>query len=317
MISRLWAKITWGAVLVLFCSTLSCQRQDKGEISSTTTQSLSVKVADLAPEGWEIYDKVLRFTAENLYEHIDGRAEFYLAYDMIGMTFVSFEKGTDNGHFIHLSIYDMGTPTNAFGVFSGERSKGVPALDLGRDAYRSGANYYIWKGRYYTQIIASDNTDELRRIGMDIARKVTDFLSDSGEPVWGLNALPRVDRVPNSVQYFLVDAMGLDFMQNTYMAQYAKVNTLVTTFLSQRDSRESARATVARYVEHAGRYGVGVKPLTVDGVKLVLCDMGGNYDVVFQKGRLVGGVSAVEDQDLAVRAAIDLWRQLSSESTED
>jgi hypothetical protein len=38
--------------------------------------------------------------------------------------------------------------------------------------------------------------------------------------------------------------------------------------------------------------------------------MGGSYDVVFYKGQLMGGVSSVEDRDLAVRSAIELWKQL-------
>ena len=309
----LFTKITHAAILILFCFTLNCQQKGEAELTVTASQSLSVKVAGLTLNGWEIYDKVLQFTAENLYEQINGRAEFYLAYDVMGMTFASFEKGTDNGHFIDLSIYDMGTPTNAFGVFSGERTRGVSPIDIGREAYRAGANYYIWKGQYYTQIVASDTTDEFQRIGLDLARKATDFLLDSGEPVWGLNALPQVDRVTGSVKYFLVNAMSLDFMRNTYVAQYNKGDAVVTIFLSQRESQEIARATVAKYIEHAKKYGEGVKGLTVDGLELVSCDMNGSYDVVFQKGNLVGGVSAVEEQSLTIQAAIDLWRQLPDE----
>jgi len=308
-----FAKITQFAILILFCFTLNCQKKVEEEITVTEPQSLSSKVAGLTPNGWEIYDRILEFTAENLYEKINGRAEFYLAYDVIGMTFASFEKGTDNEHFIDMSIYDMDTPTNAFGVFSGERSKGVPPIGLGREAYRAGANYYIWKGQYYTQIVASDTTDEFQQLGLDLARKATDFLLDSGEPVWGLNALPQVDLVPGSVQYFLVNAMSLDFMRNTYMAQYTKGDAVVTIFLSQRDSQEIARATVAKYIDYANQYGEGVKSLTVDGLELVSCDMNGSYDVVFQKGNLVGGVSEVEEQSLAIQAAIDLWRQLPHE----
>ena len=310
---RLFIKITRIMILIPICFTLNCQQKAEEEIAATSPQSLSVKVAGLAPNGWEIYDKVLHFKAENLYKQINGRAEFYLAYDMIGMTFASFERSIKNEYFIDLSIYDMGTPANAFGVFSGERSKGISLTDLGRDAYRSGANYYIWKGQYYAQIIASDTTDELRRIGMDLARKVSDFLLDSGEPVWGLNALPQVDRIPESERYFLVDAMGLDFMRNTYIAQYTKEDAVVTVFLSQRDYEEYAHAAVAQYVEHANKYGEVVKRLTVNGVELISCDMGGSYDVIFQKGGIVGGVSAVEDQSLAIQAATDLLRQLRNE----
>jgi len=309
-------KIVMGLVLLMMMVVV-CQRVIKQTIPpgdlAASPQSLAMMVASLAPEGWEIYDKVMQFTAENLYEQIDGRAEYYIAYDVIGLTFASFDKSTDNGLSLNLSIYDMGTPTNAFGVFSGERSIGAPRLELGRDAYRSGANYYIWKGQYYVQIIAIDTVNILKQVGLDIAEKLTNVLQDSGEPVWGLNALPQVDRVPESAQYFLVNAMGLDFMRNTYMAQYTKGDVVVTAFLSQRESREIAGVTVAQYVEYANKYGEGVKSLTVNGVELVSCDMNGNYDVVFQKGNLMGGVSMVEEQSLAIQAAIDLWRQLPYE----
>ena len=277
------------------------------------SQSLPAMVSDSTPKGWQIFDEVKQFTPENLYEQINGRASFFIAYDMIRMTYVSFVNSDKTSQFINLSIYNMGTPTNAFGVFSAERSQGESPLELGRAGYRSDANYFIWKGQYYIRIISSEATNEFQWIGMDLARKVTDFLLDSGEQVWGLTALPLTDRMPESVQYFKVDAMGLDFMRNTYTATYRKGNTLVTAFLSQQDSAESARAKVVRYAKYAKKYGKGIDRLKAGEVELVSCDMGGSYDVVYQKGRLIGGVSYVEDRGLAIRVAIEMWEKLRLE----
>ena len=276
-------------------------------------QSLPEIVTGFTPQGWQIFDEVKQFTPENLYEQINGRASFFLAYDMIRMTYVSFVNSDETAKFINLGIYNMGTPTNAFGVFSAERSQGEFPLNLGRAGYRSDANYFIWKGPYYVRIICSEATDEFQRIGMELARKVTDFLPDSGEQVWGLAALPLPGRIPESVQYFKVDAMGLDFMRNTYTATYRKGNTMVAAFLSQQDSAESARAKVVRYASYAKKYGKGIERLKAGEVELVSCDMGGTYDVVYQKGRLIGGVSYVEDRDLAIRVALEMWEKLRLE----
>jgi len=309
----------------------------------TSPPKIAKMVESLTPKGWELYDKVMQFTPESLYEQINGRAEYYLAYDVIGMLFANFEKSTDKDDFIDLSIYDMGTPTNAFGVFAGERPLEATRVKLGRDAYRMGANHYIFQGRYYIQVTAADNTDELRQVCMDLAARVTDLLQDSGQPegfwvgkpgvalslretptfppterseekgdIWGLTALPKTNRVPQSVQYFLVDALGLDFMRNTYTAKYYKGNSIVSIFLSQQDSPESARETVTKFKEHASLYGKGVDILSVDDIELVSCDMDGSYDVVFQKGRLVAGVTEVQDKKLALEATIDLWKQLQT-----
>jgi len=250
---------------------------------------------------------------EDLYEQINGRASFFLAYDMIKMTYVSFVNSVNSAQFIDLSIYNMGTTTNAFEVFSTERSPGDPPLDIGRAGYRSGANYFIWQGQYYIRIISSEATDELQRIGMDLARKVTECLPDSDEQPWGMAALPLKDRISASIQYVKVDAMGLEFMHNTYIAEYRKSGTKVTAFLSRRDSAESARVNVDQYATFAKKYGKGVDRLRVGGVKLVSCDMGGSYDVVFHKDRLIGGVSSVEDRGLAIRVAIEMWEQLRLE----
>ncbi len=274
------------------------------------SQSLPEIVAGFTPKDWQIFDEIKQFRPENIYEQINGRASFFLAYDMIRMTYVSFVNSVNPAQFIDLSIYNMGTPTNAFGVFSTERSPEAPSLDIGRAGYRSGADHFIWQGQYYIRVISSEATDELQRIGLDLARKVTECLPDSDEQPWGMAALPLKDRISASIQYVKVNAMGMDFMHNTYMAEYRKNGTKVTAFLSRRDSAESARVNLDRYAAFAQKYGKGVDRLRVEGVKLVSCDMGGSFDVVFHKGRLIGGVSSVEDRGLAIRVAIELWQQL-------
>jgi hypothetical protein len=274
------------------------------------SRNLAQMVAEFTPAGWQIFGTAKQFGKENLWEQINGRASFFLAYDMVRMTFVSFVNGANQSQFIDLSIYDMGNPTNAFGVFSTERSQEAPTVKLGRAGYRSDANYFIWKGQYYIQIISSDTTDMFRQTGMTLARRVSDSLTDSGEPVWGLTALPLADRIPQSVRYFKVNAMGLEFMRSTYTAEYRKGDTIVTVFLSRHKTATSAQDAVARYIGYAKNFGEGIDAMTVKDVDLVACNMGGIYDVAFQKGRLVGGVSSVENRELAIRSAMDLWEQL-------
>jgi len=285
------------------------QTTPKSEYAATPDRLTKI-VSSLTPEHWSIYDKIMYFTAENLYEQINGRAEYYIAYDVKGMTFASFEKDTDSDLSINLSIYDMGTPINAFGVFSGERPLESQRLELSRESYRSGANYYIWHGQYYIQIIALDTLQELKDVGSELAERLTNLLHDSGEPVWGLTALPKANRVPQSIQYFVVDAMGLDFMRNTYTAKYYKGETVLSIFLSNKNSSESAQTTLNKFTAHAQQYGKAINFISKENIQLVACDMGDGYDVIFQKDSLIAGVTGVENESLAIQATIDLWKQL-------
>jgi hypothetical protein len=228
----------------------------------------------------------------------------------VALTFASFDRDGEFGVSVNVSIFDMGTPTNAFGVFSGERSSQTEQLPLGRESYRSGANFYIWKGQYYIRIIATDTTAEMKRIGMDIGQRLTGYLRDSGESVWGLTVLPEEGLIPGSIQYFAVDAFGLDFLTDTYTAVYDRGGHTVTFFLSRQEDAGTALEVVKKYAAHAGKYGKGVTSRTVDGLDLTICDMGKKGDIVFRKKNIVAGIVDVTDEHFAALLAGELYQQL-------
>ena len=303
-----------GLLVILLAAGCGCiQESPHRKHAPKPSGNLDEMITDVTPVGWRIHDEILRFTPENLYELINGRAEFYLAYDMVRMNFVRFEKSDDAGIFINVSVYDMGRPTNAFGAFSAERSEVFKELKIGRSAYRSGTDYFLWKGQYYVQLVPSNDSVELRLTAMELAKKLDDLLWDSGEKVWGLSALPKENLIGYSVRYYLVDAMALDFMKNTYMAKYKRNQTQVTVFLSRRDSVENAADAITKYAEHAHLYGENIEQLNINGVELTSFDMGDIYDVVFQKGTLIAGVTEAQDPDVGIQAAVDLWKQLQTE----
>ena len=264
-------------------------------------------LAQIEPPGWNMRKAVKRFTSENLWDHINGRAEFFLSYDMVRMTFAGYTDSANPKAFINVSIYDMGNPSNAFGVFSAERQEDIDPVDLGREGYRFGANLFIWKGRYYVRMITSNDNPGLQKINQELAEKLVDSLDDSGESLWGLETLPKVDLVPGSERYFRRDAMGLDFMENTYMAQYRKKDVLVSVFLLQKDEHSEAGEILARYAAYAGKFGKGAWKVKRHVVDITLCDMDGSYDVLFQKGGIVAGLTSIDDRKFAVDLAFELW----------
>lgn len=305
-------KLTKLLPFLLLCSCGTTKLTERSELSSPSTAITNEAIENHVPGGWRIEGQVLRFVPENLYEHINGRAEFYLAYNVVSLAFANFEKPGEE-KYIHVSVYDMGTPTNAFGAFSAERSEGETPLALGRDAYQSGADCYVWKGQYYIQIITLDEAGELSEIALKIARGLTGSLFDPGTPVLGLDLLPHKDRIPHTERYFLADAFGLDFLTDTYTAKYRKSDAEVIAFVSRRKADSEAASIVQQYAQYARRYGKNAERVAVGDAALVVCDMGGRFDVVSQKGRLVNGVLDVPDRDLAVQAATEFRQQLEND----
>jgi hypothetical protein len=264
----------------------------------------------LAQDDWALYDRILQFTPDSLYEQINGRAELYLSYDVVSLTYASFDHATDPSRSISLSVYDMGRPIDAFGIYSVERSPGHHTIDLGRAAYRSDANYSVWHGQYYITVVSTDSGEDSARIGLDWTRQLVASLPDTGEVVPGLDLLPETGLIADSVRYIKVDAMGLDFMRDTFTARYDLGDGPVTAFVSQRASPDEARSVVAQYREFAERYGRGTELTTVEEVDSLVCDMGGSTDVVAIKGSVVCGVTAAADRDQALRQTAEIWHSL-------
>ena len=261
---------------------------------------------DLAPAGWKTLGGVTQFNAATLFEKIDGRAEQYLDYKFVSLSCVSLMNEQDKSQFIDIYVFDMGKPAQAFGVFSVERSEGLPAVALGREGYRAEASYFFWKGRYYVQVLASNKGTKLAQVGLSVAGTLEKRLKDDGEPIWGLTALPETDRIPGTMQYFVTDAMSLDFMKDTYIAQYRKGGAKIMAFLSKQSSPDAAVKTLTSYEAYLKKFGKVIGKQETDIYTSVTGDMGGTFDVVFRKGRLIGGVSMVESQSIAEKAALDL-----------
>ena len=297
-------------ITILSFILVMCWACETGVSPEVTSVDLETTIAALADDEWELYDEVLRFTPESLYEQINGRAELYLSYNVIRLTHASFDNRHDDRLSISVSVYDMGSPINAFGIFSVERFPGEPKVDLGRDAYRTNADYYIWHGQHYIRIISSDTGEESRRFGLDWARILVGALPASGGGVWGFDLLPRHNLVEDSVRYFVVDAMGLDFMHDTFTAQYSSDGGPVTAFISRSGLAEGTTHVMDQYREFADHYGDTTEIQTINGADFLVCDMGDSFDVVSTKGRLICGVTAVKDRAHAIQQAAAIWRSM-------
>jgi hypothetical protein len=266
--------------------------------------------ADLAPPGWKPQGEVERFAPDNLYVKINGRAEQYLAYEVVGLECAGVAD--DKGGFIDIFVYDMGTPLRAFGIFSVERPPEAAALELGREGYRSGASYFFWQGRHYAQVVAGGEGAAFEQAGLHIARQVAGRLEDRGEVLWGEKALPAAGQVPGSLQYFMRDALSLDFLSETFVARYRRGGAELTAFLSRQESPEQANQVMDRYSDYVGEYGRIISITAAEGdLTMYTAEVGGLFEAVFRTGVHVGGASQAEDQKLAQGLAAEVLRSAS------
>jgi hypothetical protein len=276
------------------------------------TEIIAHALEGLTPEGFVQKSLVERYTEVNLYEKINGRSELFHAYDVNGMTFVTFSKADDPARFIDVFLYDMTTPLGAFGVYSVERSPGSEAIATGDEGYRARADLFFRKGQYYASILTSGPDEEVQKAASALADTLAKRLKGQATEIWGLAMLPAKNRVDDTVQYVMVDALGLDFLTNAFIAQYRDGEAEFTAFVARCKSADDAAEVLAKYKAHFEEFGETAEPAKIEGAAVMFADLGdGHFDGACQVGDVIAGVTEVKGRDAAVKAMTFLLKGLT------
>ncbi|NUQ00071.1 MAG: hypothetical protein HUU35_09490, partial [Armatimonadetes bacterium] len=241
------------------------------------------------------------FGPDNLYEKIDGRAEAYLAYGFERLECATYTKGKDS---VDLFVYDMGSPLQAFGMYTSERGEGK-ALSVGQQGYQAQGSLFYWQQRYYVQLVGANGTTAEAGFAAKLAPQVASKLPSGTADIPGLKWFPAAGLAADSVGYTREAALGQDWLKDVYTAKYREGEVEVEAFLARRGAPAEAAELLQRYREFLASSGK-LSELKAGGTVLYLCDQNGMFDVVFQKGNTFGGVSHVEDRQAAVAVATRL-----------
>lgn len=278
------------------------------------TDTIATALEGIAPSGWKQVGVVERYTPVNMYGKINGRSELFMSYGVIGMTWTGLVAEDDADLSIEVFLYDQGSPLSAFGVYGVERWQESTDLEIGDEAYRTDTDLFFRKGNYYVTLIGSDETEGIKKAQLELAKHLAGRLAENPEPLWGDKALPSKGRVKHSLKYFLVDAMSLDFMKNTFVCDVEAEGKVLTHFVSRQFDEEAAKKALESYEKYLTSYGGGGAMVEHEGGRLLVGDAGGGYhDVVFVHGKDLAGVTAVQDKEAAIRAAVALRAHLITE----
>ena len=109
------------------------------------------------------------FDVDTLYVKINGKAELYLPAGFVELTTLRFVSGSDDSLWAEIYLYDMADSTGAFSVFSSQRRLDVENLSITRFSYRSQNAIFFAKGKYYIEIVASEQNSSLEKALLETA----------------------------------------------------------------------------------------------------------------------------------------------------
>jgi hypothetical protein len=176
------------------CVVLSCLLiLSEGGTVSDFGKVIPTKIGPLTASGEDVsYDR------NTLYDYMDGGAEVYLAFDFRSVWARRFAGPGELE--VTLDIYDMGSPEEAFGIFSSARED--PDAGIGQDSEYGYGLLRFRQGRYFVTVTASEEDEASEKAVLDVGREVVKHLGPPGPAPDILACLPEPSLRPDRTSYF-------------------------------------------------------------------------------------------------------------------
>ncbi len=150
--------------------------------------------------GWTKSPESAVYTPDNLYKYIDGGAELYISY---GFKKVLAHKYIKEGlPEISVELFDMGSPYNAFGVFSHSREKIDRSIAPDIESEYASGLLTFWKGSYYVSIMAYPETQEKKDFVLSLGKSIAGAITEESPLPPLVSQLPKENLNKADIRYF-------------------------------------------------------------------------------------------------------------------
>jgi len=208
--------------------------------------SVSYAQESLFPQipGWKITQDDPVYTANNLWDIIDGAADLFLEYSFIDLHIARYIS-TDSIE-VKVELYRHASDVDAFGIYSQERDTGYHFIPLGIQGYIQQGVLNILTGSYYIKLSTYQTGDKAQGAMLTIGSKLAEDLKQHNAIPKLFKVFPAEGKLPNTEQYIAHNYLGYSFLNSAYVATY-KDSSAFKVFLMEFAAPGKARAVVSEY----------------------------------------------------------------------
>lgn len=245
-------------------------------------------------EGWQQKGPARTFTADNLYDYMNGNSEGYLIYQFVRMNGVTCTSGDTT---IVFDISEMASPDAAFGIFVSNRDPRQKTEKIGMAGQVLPQRAIFAKDKFFVELAANpagDHSLVLRRFVAAMEKRIEGRTTLPDALAWfppeGLDA-DSIRLVPESV-------LGLRMLKRGFVAPY----TSGKAFLIPEATPASATSVFERLKTRIGE----TKPVQIADEAFEATDRYLGKICVFRKGRYLAGFANLKPEDDAASRAKSL-----------
>ena len=210
--------------------------------------------------GWAVSRTPRGFTAENLWELINGAADGFVTYGVQEVVTADYTQA-GSGLQAVVEIYQMKDPLNAYGKYSEERNPDSRFIEVGNEGYSGGTAVNFWNGQYYVKVTGFEEKaaleQELVKLAQAIAAKVPARSTEPAE----LSYFPRENQLPHTMVYIPKDVLAQSYFTNGFEAKYKAGGKEYKAVVVGLESPAAAQDAMTRYRQYVSKDGKGLKAL--------------------------------------------------------
>lgn len=225
------------------------QTYDPALIHFASQQPEGQALTSLMPgeiDGYHRAGQVRSYTRENLYEYVNGHAEYFISAGFTGLSVGEYGKGgTETAEpEVVVDIYDMGKSIQAFGVLSDESGGNIMDLQNGLQGFRSPQGVSFVKGRYYVKIAMYSDS-----IPVDsFVEGIAGAMGAESDPFPEFGVLPDIGEVV-ATRFIREAYRGLDFVNNVLEREYVVDGDSVQVFVVTGE-RKKIDGLAAQFIDY-------------------------------------------------------------------
>ena len=128
---------------------------------------------------WTVKDSAEVYSDEDLYLYINGGADLYLEYGFSKV--ITCKYRNPKASKLHIEIYEMERPEDAYGIYTINSSAIGKEIDLGTEAILYDYYLHFWKYNYYIRCTSSVKDEGVLDTLLVFARHIDERIGNDGK----------------------------------------------------------------------------------------------------------------------------------------
>jgi hypothetical protein len=247
-------------------------------VEANDRENRILPVSGFAP-GWVLKRPVKTYTAEDLFEYINGEAELYLQYGFKELASGFYLKDKDDKQGLSADVYRMASPLEAFGLYANFRRPEAEKIKVGAEGFISPSQLMFYQGTYFVQLNASGTPSQDQTTFVCLAEKISGNLPPSSGSPPELDLLKINALISKTEKYIPRSVLGYSFFNNGLTAQALLAGRPVRIFVLLGTSVAEARNSAQAYEKALKEKGIAFKK-----------EKGPDGEILYARDPLYGGV---------------------------